>query len=73
VGAWYQGRMTHLAWVIFWKTLILSVWGTFKEYREKRQSQGVDPRLVALLKHEWDRRSAKQPRLLTDQRTRLGE
>lgn len=50
-----------IGWIIFWKSLILTLWSEFQEFRQKRKDLGVSPSLVAAFQEEWNRRRAKQP------------
>lgn len=54
-------NMSHLAQIVFLKSLILAAWAGFQEAREKK----VFSRLLRRFQQEWDRRRAKQPLLLT--------
>lgn len=67
-GVCYRGQMSdnmsHLAQVMFYKSLILAAWVGYKEAREA----GAFKRLLIRFQSEWDKRRAKQPLMLTDQR-----
>lgn len=67
---WYAQAMS-IGWVMFWKALILAVWSSYKDFRQDRKDKGFSPSLVLYCKERWDRRCAEQPRLLTDQRSRV--
>lgn len=58
--------MLSIGWVMFWKAVVLTAWATYQEIRDERRRKGVDPILVAIFNHEWQRRRAKQPLALTD-------
>lgn len=58
-----------IGWIMFWKAFILALWAAFKEHREKKKAEAVDVELLARFNDEWNRRSAKQPLMLTDRRT----
>lgn len=62
--------MLSIGWIIFGKALVLATWAEIKDVREARKERGVDPSLVAAFKEEWERRCAKQPRMLPDLRAR---
>jgi len=49
--------MQRLAEVMFWKSLIMALWAGFTETRPDRA-------LLLRFQREWDKRRAKQPRLL---------
>lgn len=61
VGLRGIAQAMSIGWIIFWKSLILTLWSEFGEFRQRRKNRGVDPSLVAAFKEEWDRRRAKQP------------
>lgn len=44
-----------IGWVIFWKCVILAIWGELKDWREQRR----DTLRGKLFYEEWRRRSAK--------------
>lgn len=46
-----------IGWVIFWKSVILTAWASYQEFREKH----ADATLLAAFQAEWDRRRAKHP------------
>lgn len=69
-----------IAWVMFFKSVILAAWAVYAEDRKKRKRKDfVDRRwkerqeaaLLARFQAEWDRRRAKQPLALTDRRSDL--
>lgn len=66
-------NMAYLAQVVFLKSLMLAAWISFKEAREAGLIDRAWQSLLLRFKQEWDRRRAKQPLMLTDQRTREGE
>lgn len=61
--------MLSIGWIMFWKAVVLSAWATYQEIRDERRRKGVDPILIAIFNHEWQRRRAKQPLALTDRTT----
>lgn len=56
-----------IGWIMFWKAVVLTLWASFKEARENK----VDKELLRRFQEEWDRRRAKRPLMLTDQRSKL--
>lgn len=44
-----------IGWIIFWKCIVLAIWGTFQDWREKQR----DTLRAKLFYEEWRRRSAK--------------
>ena len=66
-------NMSYLAQVMFLKAVILSFWVAFKEAREAGAIDRAWQSLLARFNSEWNRRRAKQPLMLTDQRTDLRE
>lgn len=65
-------KMSYLAQVVFLKSLILAAWISFKEAREAGLIDRAWQSLLLRFKQEWDRRRAKQPLMLTDQRAERG-
>lgn len=63
--------MIYLGQVMFFKSLILAFWIAFKEAREAGHIDRAWQSLVARFKREWNRRRAKQPLMLTDQRSEV--
>lgn len=55
-----------IGWVMFFKALALWLWADFCDWRQRRKKRTE----AALLYEEWQRATAKQPRALTDQRTK---
>lgn len=61
--------MLSIGWVIFWKALILAVWGDIQEMREAKREGRRSDAFGSILYEEWKRRTAKQPLALTDARS----
>ena len=68
-GACYRPRVTHLAQIIFVKSLILAFIAAYQEARDDGLIERWRKDLLRRFQHEWDRRRAEQPLALTDQRT----
>lgn len=58
-----------IGWLMFWKALVLSLWGAVEIAWETFQKRKADKALVGRFQQEWDRRRAKQPLALADLRT----
>lgn len=72
-GVCYRGAVQHLAYVMFFKALVLSFWVAFQEARQRGAIDRAWADLVARFNREWDRRRAKQPLVLTDQRSEVAK
>lgn len=77
-GVWYSALMASLVEIMFAKALIVGAWAHFAEKRRKRFYREKNARSewewkLRTFKSEWDRRTAKQPRLLTHRPAELAE
>jgi hypothetical protein len=52
--------MQHLAEVMFWKSVVLALWGVGQDAWERRKNR----KLLERFQSEWNARRAKQPALL---------